>query len=387
MYIEDLIERLGPFSVSINSYDQSVIDSFRSQIQMGIGMTEKQSQLAIKLIKRYRHDLENYAGVASGTVQGIIDSPQFKLATRQLVPTRTIKIITDNDRQKFIEARFPYDENALTKIRNFKSSSKIRRWDKESSAWIFDLSEEHIKFLIELFDQNQFEYDEEFQKYVEQYNLIISNIEKYAPMLAEDHTIKNSPKYMPKINGTDIIESVFQARRMGVTLWDDSIDQYLKSDQINPIIQKFLYKDVTQEIELGKGPKDLQCLEMIIKHLGPTLFVIPGGSELEKTNLSYDILRGMGLENKNISVLFRLPNETGKNFNEFVKNHQLNTPISEETLAVFVSNKLPKTVAKSEIRFNSIVNLGFDSAHYTLKEFMKNHQNSVLLNTQKESFA
>jgi hypothetical protein len=387
MYIEDLIERLGPFSVSINSYDQSVIDSFRSQIQMGIGMTEKQSQLAIKLIKRYRHDLENYAGVASGTVQGIIDSPQFKLATRQLVPTRTIKIITDNDRQKFIEARFPYDENALKKIRNFKSSSKIRRWDKESGAWIFDLSEEHIKFLIELFDQNQFEYDEEFQNYVEQYNLIISNIEKYAPMLAEDHTIKNSPKYMPKINGTDIIESVFQARRMGVILWDDSIDQYLKSDQTNPIIQKFLYKDVTQEIELGRGLKDLQCLELIIKHLGPTLFVIPGGSELEKTNLSYDILRGMGLEDKNISVLFRLPNETGKNFNEFVKNHQLNTPISEETLAVFVSNKLPKTVAKSGIRFNSIVNLGFDSAHYTLKEFMKNHQNSVLLNTQKESFA
>jgi hypothetical protein len=384
MYIEDLINYLSVFSANVNSYDKTVINSFKNQISLNVGMTEKQSQLAIKLIKRYKSDLEDFAGSA---VQGIIDSPQFKLAIRRSVSTRTIKIITDNDQQKFIEARFPYDENVLTKIRNFKSSSKIRRWDKESSAWIFDLSEEHIKFLIELFDQNQFEYDEEFQNYVEQYNLIISNIEKYAPMLGGDLIIKNAPKYMPKIKGTDIIESVFQARRMGVTLWDDSIDQYLKSDQINPIIQKFLYKDVTQEIELGKGPKDLQCLELIIKHLGPTLFVIPGGSELEKTNLSYDILRGMGLEDKNISVLFRLPNETGKNFNEFVKNHQLNTPISEETLAVFVSNKLPKTVAKSGIRFNSIVNLGFDSAHYTLKEFMKNHQNSVLLNTQKESFA
>jgi hypothetical protein len=384
MYIEDLINHLSVFSANVNSYDKTIINSFKDQIGLNIGMTEKQSQLAIKLIKRYKSDLEDFAGSA---VQGIIDSPQFKLAIRQSVSNRTIKIITDNNRQKFIEAKFPYDENALAKIRNFKSSSKTRRWDRESSAWIFDLSEEHIKFLIELFDQNQFEYDEEFQNYVEQYNLIISNIEKYAPMLGGDLIIKNAPKHMPKIKGTDIIGSVFQARRMGVTLWDDSVDQYLKSNQTNPVIQKFLYKDVTQEIELGGDPKDLQCLELIIKHLGPTIFVIPGGSELEKINLSYDILRGMGLEDKNISVLFRLSNETGRNFNEFVKNHQLNNPISEETLAVFVSNKLPKTVTKSGIQFNSMVNLVYDSAHYTLKEFMKNHQNSVLLNIQKESFA
>lgn len=380
MYIEDLINHLSVFSANVNSYDKTIINSFKDQIGLNIGMTEKQSQLAIKLIKRYKSDLEDFAGSA---VQGIIDSPQFKLAIRQSVSNRTIKIITDNNRQKFIEAKFPYDENALAKIRNFKSSSKTRRWDRESSAWIFDLSEEHIKFLIELFDQNQFEYDEEFQNYVEQYNLIISNIEKYAPMLGGDLIIKNAPKHMPKIKGTDIIGSVFQARRMGVTLWDDSVDQYLKSNQTNPVIQKFLYKDVTQEIELGGDPKDLQCLELIIKHLGPTIFVIPGGSELEKINLSYDILRGMGLEDKNISVLFRLSNETGRNFNEFVKNHQLNNPISEETSVVFVSNKLPKTIKKSGIKFNSVINMGYNSAHYTLREFIKDHQNLVTLTKSK----
>jgi len=124
-------------------------------------------------------------------------------------------------------------------------------------------------------------------------------------------------------------------------------------------------------------------LELIIKKLGPTLFIVPGGAELNKLQLAYDLLRGMALPEKNISVLFRLSNENGKNFNEFVKNHQLNNPISEETSVVFVSNKLPKTIKKSGIRFNSVVNMGYNSAHYTLREFIKDHQNLVTLTKSK----
>jgi hypothetical protein len=39
---------------------------------------------------------------------------------------------------------------------------------------------------------------------------------------------------------------------------------------------------------------------------------------------------------------------------------------------------MPKSVLKSKIRFGSIVNMGTHSAHHTVKEFMKNHENLVI---------
>ena len=51
---------------------------------------------------------------------------------------------------------------------------------------------------------------------------------------------------------------------------------------------------------------------------------------------------------------------------------------------MFVSGKLPKPLIESGIRFNSVVNVGFNNAHYTLKEYAKNHQNVVYFELEKQ---
>ena len=53
MNIEDLISAsvtLNP--VKFNLYDQKIIDSFNIQISLGVGFTEKQSVLAVKILKK-----------------------------------------------------------------------------------------------------------------------------------------------------------------------------------------------------------------------------------------------------------------------------------------------------------------------------------------------
>jgi hypothetical protein len=198
--------------------------------------------------------------------------------------------------------------------------------------------------------------------------------------LTQDLTVKNAPKNLPKITATNIIDALFQARRMGVTLWDDVINHYLDHEYNNPIVVDFLRNEITKDFDILNDANSIEFLELLVKNLSPTMIVIPGGSELQKTRLAYNLLKGMALEEKNFSVLFRLSNENGKNFNEFVKNHQLNSPISSETRVVFVSNKMPKTVAKSGIHINSIINLGFTSAHYSLRHYMKDYQNIINFN-------
>ena len=43
--------------------------------------------------------------------------------------------------------------------------------------------------------------------------------------------------------------------------------------------------------------------------------------------MSVNFLKNIGIENEEISVLFRLPKETGEKFNSFVKLNKLNNPI------------------------------------------------------------
>jgi hypothetical protein len=138
-------------------------------------------------------------------------------------------------------------------------------------------------------------------------------------------------------------------------------------------------------LHLSPEKTDILTLNTIMKYMGPILVIVPGGSELTKMTQFIDILNTSGVDNKNMSVLFRLSTETGRNFNDFVKNQGLNGPICEETKAVFVSGKLPKPLLKSNLQFNCIVNLGFDSAHYTLKEYAKNHPNLVYFDQKKQN--
>ena len=82
--------------------------------------------------------------------------------------------------------------------------------------------------------------------------------------------------------------------------------------------------------------------------------------------------------------MFRLPTESNVNFNNFVKNNGLNTPIKDSTQIVFISSKLPKPVLKSKIKFHAIINLGFDNVHYTMRDFVKSHENVIFYSGLKE---
>jgi len=377
MYIEDLIIDLGSIVYKVNQYDVGVVDSLCLQMFDGTGFTEKQCNLALRLLGRYATLLNSKL---NSDIRPFLENPQFRLKIRKSVLTKTIKIIDHTEHGRSIEVRFPYNDATLSEFRKNKGTLDNFVWDKDSTSWIFALTEKNIRFLIDRFDNDGFDYSDEYQNLVDQISSIMDNMEKYAPMLSINNgelKILNSPEFMPKINTTDILEALFLARNYGVSLWDEHIDDYVKSNALDAYTRKLLQSNGPATLEISSDFEGISCLKTIMTYSGPTLFIIPGGNEMTKLTQVYTILKGFGLEDKNMSVLFRLSSETGRNFNNFVKNQGLNGPICDETKAVFISGKLPKTILKSGIRFNSIVNMGFSNAHYTLKEYSKKHQNLV----------
>ena len=123
----------------------------------------------------------------------------------------------------------------------------------------------------------------------------------------------------------------------------------------------------------------------IVKYMSPVLFVIPGGSEMEKLEKSLNFLKDCEISNEEISVRFRLPNETGEKLNNFVREEKLNSSISEKTKAVFISSKVPKTILDKKIKFNCVVNFNFYNIHYSIKNLLNWHHNVIhILDNNKQ---
>jgi len=378
MYIEDLIIDLNSY-VKVNSFDSSIVKSFSTQIFSGRGFTEKQSLLAVKILKKYCNNLEI---ATKKTIAPELMNPQFRFTIRK-TPSfqhRRVSITSDPQWGKIIKVEFPYSEEKVGEIRKNRENLGHAMWDGDVKAWNFCLSETNLKFVQELTSKESFDYDDEFKDYLDQVDKIVKNMESHVPMLIlEGNTVvfKNVSDYLPKIDGTNILASVFAARKSGIYTWDEKINDILQEADLHPLIKNFLNNDYTGIFEIDSTKESIDCLKDIVQYMNPCLFVIPGGSELEKTKMIYNFLIELGYTGEEMSVMFRLPSAEGKNFNDFVKNCGLNNAITNNTKFIFVSTKMPKPVLKSKMKFNSVVSLGRSNVHYTIKDFFKNRENLI----------
>lgn len=385
MNIEDLILALAfSYHYKYSAWDEKIIYSFAEQITRGQGFTEKQASLALAIVKRNKAKLSAHFGK---DISSYIDSPQYRLGMRQINTDRQIVIADDPIYNKVIKVKFPYNEDQVAAIRKIKSQLIGVTWNVDEKMWHFALSEESICFLMEFIKDQPFNIDEEFQHYSDQINAILQNIEQYVPMLvAEKNALKfvNNPQNMPKIEAESVVKSLFHARKCGIFVWDDQVEQQLISADVDPFIIDFLKSSPSNPFQVNCEITPISSMTALVQYMSPCLFVLPGGSELEKLQLGYSFVKSIDVADTAISVMFRLPNETNNTFNKFVKEHRLNSAITEDTKIVFISSKLPKTVLKSKIQFNSVINLGFGGVHYTIRDYVGTHHNLVYFSENKK---
>lgn len=383
MYIDDLIILLARSTFSANSWDTNILHSFADQINRGTGFTEKQANVALKMVKRFSSTLSQ---VSKLDISEILKNPTYRYPIRQISNLKKISLVNSSEWGRAFRVEFPYNEKYIAEIRQKRDVLGMAQWSKEEKAWLFAADERNIAFLSTLMSQDSFQLDEESQDFFNQQADIIDNMENFVPMLVDDRGIlkfKNISSYIPELETQDLLESIFEARKRGILTWDDSIYKKLDELNLNDFTRSFIEKDPAENLQINCEKYEISVLSDVAKHLTPLLVVIPGGNELEKLKLSFNFLKDNGFKNEEMSVMFRLPTLDGKGFNDFVKDHSLNSPIGENTKAVFVSSKLPKPVLKSKIKFHGIINLGFENVHYTMRDFLKNHENLIFYSEKK----
>jgi len=379
MNIEDLITSLVLSSrITLTTWESGIVYSFIDQIGKGTGFTEKQATVAVKLLTKYQHSLSAALKLDIGN---FLENPTYKYPFRKLNTAKRMSIKSHAIYNRVIKVEFPFNEQYISHIKNSRNELDDAIWNPEEKSWAFPLTENSIQFLSELMKQEKFDCDEEFQMLVDQSDKILDNIEHHAPTLVLENNrpkLVNISQFMPELSSHDLLAAMFESRRKGIITWSEEIDQWLEDSDLNPFTKEFLRLDPSAISTCDCEKYSIDCISDIVKYMSPCLFVIPGGSELTKLKLSYNFLRGLEIDNQDMSVMFRLATADNKEFNDFVKERGINSPLGENTKIVFVSGKIPKPLLKSNIKFNSIINLGFaNTVHYSTRDYLASHENLI----------
>jgi|APCry1669190691_1035309.scaffolds.fasta_scaffold00359_6 hypothetical protein len=381
MYIEDLILRTAghgqwiwdqPITLS-TAFESNFIQSVANQVDTGESLTEKQASLAIKILAKVEPELINHFKTKTWD----LNNPNFKRPFRSLSSELTVTIDRSSVPGRIV-VRFPFIESVIKDIKDFKLHKRhnTAEWSPDQKAWIFSLREDCIQFIQNTLVPKGFKVDEEFIEYVKQIENIEKNLEQHIPMVTLD---QEKPKFInvfdnvPQPYGNDITHSLFLARQYGITTYSDEISDYIENKITNTVTKSIIKADLGIDgIWIDSKIISITDFNDIVDYDQPLLIVVPGGSEYKNLKDWHEFLLSRGINSKDISVMFRLPNEGKGDFNIYVKENQLNNEITASTKVVFVSVKIPKPLVKTNIKFNAIINLGYHlNTHYTMDTLLR----------------
>lgn len=367
-------------------YDRNILNSFAQQLEKSSALTEKQAIVAERVLTKYCQEISTYLGV---DISKALANPRYRLGKRTVNQEKSVKIVETENNEQRIALTFPFSEKLVELIKEYRKSYQTQRvfylgyvqnstidWNQDLRAWCFDLREEHISWIWKNFQNLGFTFDEKFLALNKEIENIESSIENFVPMVIfENNSFKfiNTHKNIPQPTSTDLLEVLFEAKKYGISTWDESIDLAIRDKSISSFTKKVIQENLGQELPKNGEKLTKNDLKDVINYMNPILVTIPGGSELESLKYFHKFLNDSGIPNDKISVLFRLDSSSGAICNEYVKENKLNNSISENIKIFCISGKVPKPLYSAGIEFEAVINLGKNSAHYTQRNLIKNH--------------
>ena len=168
-YVEDYLEYLGGYEagitalitphsvnrISIARYDIAIVNSMASTTVFGTALTDKQAELAVKLVLKYRRQFAKM-----GIDVSPAETPVFRLAPRKMDRTKAVWL--DGD---CIVVKFPYDNDLIKELQNFREASQGRTWyDRDKKLWNLAITEYNVNWIVPWAHSRSFEIDHLIQE-------------------------------------------------------------------------------------------------------------------------------------------------------------------------------------------------------------------------------
>ena len=163
-HIEDYLELLGGHTpgtlliinppnvpaISLARYDTTIVDSMSAHTYWGGALTDRQADLAVRLVLKYRKQFARY-----GIDVTPAENPQFRKPVR--VVNRSKQIWLDDQR---IGIRFPYDLPMIKAVQEERNISQgSMRYNQEEKVWYLAITEANVNWAVTWGEINRFEID------------------------------------------------------------------------------------------------------------------------------------------------------------------------------------------------------------------------------------
>ncbi len=147
--------------INLARYDTSVLDSMTQSTTASKALTERQGELACKIVLKYQRQL-----AAKGIDVSPVEHPVWRVPLRQMDYAHSLYL--DNDRLKL---KFPYNTKFIDDIKTFKKSSQgVCEFDYELKVWNLGLTEYNLNWAYIWAKQNDFTIDDSVQSL---FNLLV----------------------------------------------------------------------------------------------------------------------------------------------------------------------------------------------------------------------
>ena len=142
--------RIDPV-ISLARYDVRVINSMATGVRSGIALTDRQAELACKLILKYQRQLANL-----GIDVSPVESPQYRMQLRSIDRRRLMWIEQDH-----IVLQFSFEPKIVGLVRDLcKESKGSWRFENDNKKqWHIALTEPNFITVLQLARENNFEID------------------------------------------------------------------------------------------------------------------------------------------------------------------------------------------------------------------------------------
>ena len=235
-HIEDYIELLAgydpgngiifnssKYTFSLARYDVSIVESMAaSTLWNNQAYTDKQGELAVKLVLKYRRQFATH-GIDVAHVE---TTPVFRTPLRTIDRSRRIWREGDD-----ILVKFPYDQQLIEDMRKLKDTGQGRsKWGNETKVWTLGVTEYNVNFIVTWGQAYKFEIDDSI---IDLFNLLLScESQPYEIKLVRTSTgyeITNAAdslkEYVSEHIGDDFIKLIDYAGVLGYTVSADLLEE------------------------------------------------------------------------------------------------------------------------------------------------------------------
>ncbi len=363
MTVEDTIEILAGLrprkvNIRVDAQDIKLVTSLGRQVAKKIALTDRQLDLSLKKIEKYRSGLEK----CDVSVDEILSLKPLKWPLRVIDRTQSIWIENDAESKKpvimvkyvfskkFAEIWAKIEENLSAYAGNDKNIKRVT------------YTERNLHSVVKGLEPMNFTITDEIREICEKIEKILENPDNFAPYLDYDNgklILKNSnakceevfSKKIENFSDNNILEYVDYAKSLGVSLKSQNLLKKIAEISEDSLARKISY-EFSSRYRVDPEKYHLSDLINTINTLNQWPLVVV----VEENNQIFDTVKAMVDEfakfvpKEKMNVFFRLKNEQSdhQQFNQYVKDNHLNNYIDSTTKVVFIlRTRIPKPLLKA----------------------------------------